>query len=296
VNAAAAKPPPVSAEITRKSGSNLALAFILLPPEKRAAMSALYAYCRRVDDIADEDEVPVARRAEELGRWREETRLACEGGEPGIDVLRELRPFIARHRLPFRLFDELLAGVEMDLVTVRYPDMPSLELYCYHVASVVGLLSIEVFGYTDPGCREYADALGKALQLTNILRDVGNDARRGRIYLPQADLRAHGVTEDDVMAGRRTPGFDGLAREIAGRARDFFARARAALPVADHGSMMTAELMAAVYGRLLVELERGGYPVLGPEPMRLTRARKLMIILGTVLRWKLGLGPARHGG
>lgn len=287
--------PLVSAEITRQSGSNLALAFILLPPDKRAAMSALYAFCRRVDDIADEDEVPVARRAAELQRWREETRVACEGGRPSIDVLRELQPVIARHRLPFRLLDELLVGVEMDLVTVRYPDLPSLERYCYHVASVVGLLSIEVFGYTDPGCRAYADALGKALQMTNILRDVGNDARRGRIYLPQSDLREHGVLESDVLEGRDSAGFQAVARGMAGRARRYFEQAREVLPRADLGSMMTAELMAAVYGRLLVEIERRGFPVLAPEPLRLGRARKLLIILGTVLRWKLGLGPARHG-
>jgi phytoene synthase len=286
----------VSGEITRKSGSNLALAFFLLPPEKREAMSALYAYCRRVDDIADEDDVPMALRAAELARWREQTRAACGGGEPSIDVLRELQPFIQRHRLPFRLFDELLAGVEADLVTMRYPDPPALERYCYHVASVVGLLSIEVFGYKDDRCRDYADALGKALQLTNILRDVGNDARRGRIYLPQSDLKAHGVTEADILEGRYSPGFDGLAREVAGRARGFFARAREALPACDIDSMMSAELMGAVYGRLLVEIERGGFRVLAPAPLRLGRARKLLIILGTLLRWKLGLGLARHGG
>jgi phytoene synthase len=285
----------VSAEITRQSGSNLALAFILLPPEKRAAMSVLYAYCRQVDDVADEDDVPVARRAAELRRWREETRRACDGLSPSIPVVRELVPVIARHRLPFALFDDLLAGVEMDLVTVRYPDLASLERYCYHVASVVGLLSIEVFGYVDPGCRAYADALGKALQFTNILRDVGNDAQRGRIYLPQDALRAHGVAEADILDGRCSDGFLELARETAGHARRFFAAARAALPAADAGNMMTAELMAAVYGRLLVEIERRGFPVLDPRPIRLGRARKLLLILGTVLRWKLGLGPARHG-
>ena len=295
MSAPAEAQPLVSAEITRQSGSNLALAFILLPPDKRAAMSALYAFCRRVDDIADEDEVPVARRAAELQRWRDETRVACDGGRPSIDVLRELQPVIARHGLPFRLLDELLVGVEMDLVTLRYPDLPSLERYCYHVASVVGLLSIEVFGYTDPRCREYADALGKALQMTNILRDVGNDARRGRIYLPQSDLREHGVSEDDILEGRDSAGFQAVARGMAGRARAYFERAREVLPRADLGSMMTAELMAAVYGRLLVEIERRGFPVLAPEPLRLGRARKLLIILGTVLRWKLGLGPARHG-
>ena len=285
----------VSEEITRKSGSNLALAFILLPPDKRAAMSVLYAYCRQVDDVADEDDVPVAQRAAALQRWREDTRRACDGREPSIPVVRELAPVIARHRLPFALFDDLLAGVEMDLVTMRYPDLPSLERYCYHVASVVGLLSIEVFGYTDPGCRAYADALGKALQFTNILRDVGNDAQRGRIYLPQDALRAHGVSEADILEGRSSRGFLDLARETAGHARRFFAMARAALPAADVRNMMTAELMAAVYGRLLVEIERQGFPVLNPRPLRLGRARKLSLILGAVLRWKLGLRPASHG-
>ncbi len=297
MNAPVAQQPQaaVSEEITRKSGSNLALAFILLPPEKRAAMSVLYAYCRQVDDVADEDEVPVAERAAALQRWREDTRRACDGREPTIPVVRELAPVIARHRLPFALFDDLLAGVEMDLVTLRYPDLPSLERYCYHVASVVGLLSIEVFGYSDPGCRVYADALGKALQLTNILRDVGNDAQRGRIYLPQDALRAHGVSESDILQGRGSDGFLALARETAGHARRFFAMARAALPPADVRNMMTAELMAAVYGRLLVEIERQGFPVLNPRPLRLGRARKLLIILGAVLRWKLGLRPASHG-
>lgn len=285
----------VSEEITRKSGSNLALAFILLPPEKRAAMSVLYAYCRQVDDVADEDEMPVADRAAALQRWREDTRRACDGREPAIPVVRELAPVIARHRLPFALFDDLLAGVEMDLVTLRYPDLPSLERYCYHVASVVGLLSIEVFGYTDPGCRTYADALGKALQFTNILRDVGNDAQRGRIYLPQDALHAHGVSEADILQGRSSDGFLALARETAGHARSFFAKARAALPAADVRNMMTAELMAAVYGRLLVEMDRRCFPVLDPRPLRLGRARKLLLILGAVLRWKLGLRPASHG-
>jgi phytoene synthase len=151
-----------------------------------------------------------------------------------------LRPFIEKYRLPFRLFDELLAGVEMDLVTVRYPDPASLEKYCYHVASVVGLLSIEIFEYTDPKCRLYADALGKALQLTNILRDVGNDAQRGRIYIPLSDLKAFGVTEEEVLQGRGSDRFQALAREIDRRARGFFAQARQLLPERDRESMMTA--------------------------------------------------------
>lgn len=288
--------PPVSDQITKKSGSNLALAFILLPPEKRAAMSALYAYCRQVDDIADEDSVPVEQRAAELQRWREETVRACEGREPTLPVLRELRPFIEKYRLPFRLFDELLAGVEMDLVTVRYPDPASLEKYCYHVASVVGLLSIEIFEYTDPKCRLYADALGKALQLTNILRDVGNDAQRGRIYIPLSDLKAFGVTEEEVLQGRGSDRFQALAREIDRRARGFFAQARQLLPERDRESMMTAELMGAVYWELLMKLEREDFPVLGPKPARLSRARKILMVLGSWCRWKLGFGVATYGG
>jgi phytoene synthase len=287
---------PVSDQITKKSGSNLALAFILLPPEKRAAMTALYAYCRQVDDIADEDSVPVESRAAELQRWREETRAACEGREPTLPVLRELRPFIELYRLPFRLFDELITGVEMDLVSVRYPDPAALEKYCYHVASVVGLLSIEIFGYRNPGCRAYADALGKALQLTNILRDVGNDAQRGRIYLPLSDLKDYGVTEEEVLQGRGSERFQALAREIDRRARACFAQARQLLPPEDRESMMTAELMGAVYWELLMKLEREGFPVLGPKPARLSRAHKIRMVLGSWCRWKLGLGVAAYGG
>jgi phytoene synthase len=286
---------PVSTEITKQSGSNLALAFVLLPPEKRAAMSALYAYCRQVDDIADEDAVPVGDRAEELARWRSETLRASEGGQVSIPVLRELQPFMAQYRLPFRLFDELITGVEMDLVTTRHADPAALEKYCYHVASVVGLLSIEVFGYRDPACRDYADALGKALQLTNILRDVGNDAQRGRIYLPLSDLAAHGVTEEEILAGHSSDRFRALARTMADRARGFYARARAVLPKGEQDSMMTAELMGAVYWRLLVELEARQFPVLSPKPWRLSRARKLGIVFRMWLGWKAGLRLKAYG-
>ncbi len=286
---------PVSTEITRKSGSNLALAFVLLTPEKRAAMSALYAYCRQVDDIADEDSVPVTDRAMELGRWREETRSACSGRDVSLPVLRELQPYIVQYRLPFQLFDELLIGVEMDLATTRYADPASLEVYCYHVASVVGLLSIEIFGYHDPLCRRYADALGKALQLTNILRDVGNDAQRGRIYLPQSDLAAHGVSEDEILQGKVSDRFLALARTIDARARGHFADARSRLPSQDRDSMMTAELMGAVYWRLLVELEKNRFPVLNARPWRLSRVRKLGIVMTTWLGWKAGLKRSPYG-
>ena len=147
-------------------------------------MSALYAFCREVDDVADEESVPVAQRREQLAAWRADIRRACDGETPQFPVNRELQVFIRRHKLRFELFDELLKGVEMDLDIKRYADYAELEQYCYRVASVVGLLSIEIFGYQNPATRDYAIHLGKALQLTNILRDVRSDAERGRIYLP----------------------------------------------------------------------------------------------------------------
>src|SRR4051812_41218205 len=172
-----------SRAITQKSASNLALAFVLLPKPRRDAMSALYAFCREVDDVADEESAPVVQRRRQLGEWRDDIRRACENRSPTFPVNRELQPVIEQYRLRFELFDELLKGCEMDLDTKRYANFEQLELYCYRVASAVGLLSIGIFGYKNPATSEYAIYLGKALQLTNILRDVKTDADRGRIYL-----------------------------------------------------------------------------------------------------------------
>ncbi|MBN8248372.1 MAG: presqualene diphosphate synthase HpnD [Verrucomicrobia bacterium] len=287
--------PGVSDAITRKSASNLALAFIVLPPDRRAAMSVLYAFCREVDDIADDEERPVADRRAALAAWRQDVLQACEGRPPEFPVNRELRPVIAEFRLPFSLFDELIQGVEMDLDQQRYATYAALDAYCYRVASVVGLLSIEIFGYRDPGCRDYADALGKALQYTNILRDVGNDARRGRVYLPTEALRRHGVREEDILAGRATPEFRALAEAFADRARAFYAEARRLLPAQDRRSMVAAELMGAVYWSLLRRLERRRFPVLGEVPVRLGKPHKLAVLLLAWLRVRTGLPLAAYG-
>ncbi len=285
----------VSEQITQRSASNLALAFIVLPRPKRAAMSALYAFCREVDDVADEDSRPVDERRNRLNEWREDVRAACEGGSPRFPVNRELQAVIAEFRLPFRLFHELIQGVEMDLTQTRYADEPALETYCYHVASVVGLLSIEIFGYTDPVCREYAVHLGKALQLTNILRDVGNDAVRGRIYLPEDQLRRFGVTADEILNHQPSERFQALAQWLASRARDYYARARASLPVTDRQNMVAAELMGSVYWRLLRVLERERFPVLSSVPVRLSKSTKLSVILQAWMRVKTGLPLASYG-
>jgi phytoene synthase len=277
-----------SRTITRKSASNLALAFVLLPKAKRDGMSALYAFCREVDDLADEENVPVEKRRASLAEWREDIRLACSGGKPRFVVNQELQPFIQQHRLALDHFDELIKGVEMDLEIKRYETFADLEKYCYRVASVVGLLSIEIFGYQNPRCREYAIALGKALQLTNILRDVRVDAERGRIYLPLEELDRFKVSEGEILQFQYSPRFHELAQSLAGRARQFYDTARQILPPEDRRSMAAAELMGTVYWRLLGKLERGNFDVFGPKPTRLTKGQKIFLILRTWYRLSSG--------
>lgn len=284
-----------SRTITRKSASNLALAFVLLPREKREGMSALYAFCREVDDVADEESVPVAQRRERLAAWRADIRRACAGGIPEFQVNRELQPFIRRLTMPFELFDDLLKGVEMDLDIKRYADFAALEQYCYRVASVVGLLSIEIFGYRDPACREYAVHLGKALQLTNILRDVRSDAGRGRIYLPLSELARFKVLEEEILRSEYSPRFRELAAAVAERARYFYRQARDTLPAVDRRSMVAAELMGSVYWRLLRKLERKQFDVFGPIPTRLNKGQKFLLVLRTGLRMASGALTPNYG-
>ncbi|MSU26974.1 MAG: squalene synthase HpnD [Pedosphaera sp.] len=287
--------PPVSEQITQRSASNLALAFIMLPKEKRAGMSALYAFCREVDDVADEESVPLEQRRKQLADWRADIRTACDSGQPQFQINRELQHFIAAHRMPFALFDELIRGVEMDLDVTRYETWEELEHYCYRVASVVGLLSIEIFGHTSPACRDYAIHLGKALQLTNILRDVGNDAARGRIYLPLAELKNHQVTEAEILAGEFSPRFRKLAQATASRARHHYACARATLPPEDRKAMVAAELMGAVYWHLLLKLEHHDFPVLAVTPTKLHKLQKLALILRTWYRSTTGALAPNYG-
>ena len=277
-----------SAAITRQSGSNLALAFFLLPKARRDGMTALYAFCREVDDVADDESVPVEQRRQKLGEWREDVRKACAGQPPSFAVNRELQVVIETYRLSFALFDELIRGCEMDLETKRYETMADLEQYCYRVASVVGLLSIEIFGYGNPACRAYADALGKALQLTNILRDVRTDAERGRIYLPQASLTQFAVREDEILSFQYSERFRRLAADVAGRARAFYRLARETLPKEDRRSMMAAEMMGSVYWRLLRKLEDRRFDVFGPHPTRLSKGQKILLIGWSWCRHFLG--------
>jgi 15-cis-phytoene synthase len=284
-----------SQAITRKSASNLALAFILLPKPKRDAMSALYAFCREVDDVADEEESPAEKRRAGLAAWRADLRRACDNGSPEFPVNRELQPVIREFRLRFELFDDLIKGCEMDLDTRRYQTYEQLALYCHRVASVVGLLSIEIFGYRNPACRDYAVHLGQALQLTNILRDVRTDAERGRIYLPLEALKAFDVTETEILGHEYSERFARLAASVAARAKNHYRLARETLPAEDRRAMVAAELMGSVYWRLLRKLEARQFNVLVPEPTRLSKPHKLALILQTWLRFATGTVTPNYG-
>jgi phytoene synthase len=284
-----------SRALTKKSASNLALAFILLPRGKRDAMSALYAFCRAVDDVADEDSVPTEKRRSQLAAWREDIRRACENQKPEFILNQEFAPVIQRFKLPFALFDELIKGCEMDLDTLRYENYDQLELYCHRVASVVGLLSIGIFGYKNPACHDYAVYLGQALQLTNILRDVKNDAARGRIYLPQSELKKFNVSEADILAGKFSENYLQLARSVAARAKHFYSLAQKTLPPEDRRAMVAAELMGSVYWQLLQKLERGNFNVFGPQALKLSKPHKLALIFGSWIRYATGVNAPNYG-
>ncbi len=273
-----------SRALTKKSASNLALAFIVLPREKRDAMSALYAFCRAVDDVADEDSVATETRRLELAAWRTDIQLACENKKPQFILNQEFAPVIQQFKLPFALFDELIQGCEMDLEKLRYENYAELKLYCHRVASVVGLLSIEIFGYKNPACHDYAVALGQALQLTNILRDVKNDAARGRIYLPLSELKKFHVSEADILQSRYTENYVALARSVAERAEQFYQRAQTLLPPEDCRHMVAAELMGSVYWQLLQKIKSEQFQVFGETRVKLSKPKKLALILRSWLR------------
>jgi phytoene synthase len=256
------------------SGSSFYYSFLFLPPERRRAITALYAFCREVDDVVDETrELQVA--AAKLAWWRAELGNLY-AGRPQHPVTKGLAPFIHDYGLTKELLDEIIDGMEMDLTQSRYLDWPGLERYCYRVAGVVGLLAARIFGYRDARTLEYARQLGIAFQLTNIIRDVGEDARKGRIYLPMDELRRFDVPAADILNGRETPGFKALMQFQDQRARSFYDKAMAELPAQDRRAQRPGLIMAAIYRALLAEIEREGFRVL-THRTSLTPLRKFWI-------------------
>jgi 15-cis-phytoene synthase len=257
-----------------QSGSSFYYSFRLLPADQRRAITALYAFCREVDDVVDEvSDASVAQM--KLAWWRNEI-AATYDGTPHHPVALALRPVIARFALAQADLQTVIDGMQMDLTTTRYLDFPALEIYCDKVAGVVGLMSAEIFGYTDAATRGYARDLGIAFQLTNIIRDVGEDARRGRIYLPQEDLARFGVAPSSLLRRDMSPEFRALMAFEVQRARECYARAFAQLPDADRQAQRAGLAMAAIYRTLLEEIERDGYRVLDRR-IALTPLRKLWI-------------------
>jgi 15-cis-phytoene synthase len=251
-----------AAKITRQSKSNLALAFISLGRERKRDITVFYAFCRVIDDIADSAQFDAVQKQGRLAAWREMLRRAC-ADEPVL--AREVRGLIDKYSLPIDILEEIIAGVEMDLSISRYSTFEELRVYCYRVASAVGLVSIEIFGYGNARCKEYALELGLALQMTNIIRDVGKDLRSGRIYLPQEDLARFGYSEMELQDRQHNERFVRLMEFEAGRAREFFSRAAEALPPEDRRAMVPAEIMSSIYRGLLRRMELDQFRVFEQE-------------------------------
>ena len=256
------------------SGSSFYYSFLFLPGERRRAITALYAFCREADDVVDEAMEPQLAAAK-LAWWRAEVANLF-AGQPQHPVTRALEPHRDSYGLSAARLNEIIDGMEMDLRQSRYLDWAGLEAYCYRVASVVGLLAAGIFGYRDARTLDYAKHLGIAFQLTNIIRDVGEDARKNRVYLPVEDLRRYGVPAADLLQARETPAFRELMQFEAERARGYYAAAMSALPPADRRAQRPGLIMAAIYRALLEEIQRDGFRVL-TQRTALTPLRKFWI-------------------
>lgn len=272
--------------LTKQSGSNFYYSFFFLPSAKRDAMYTVYAFCKAVDSAVDEPP-PGSDPKEELRRWRAELDLVYDG-EPTWPLMISLAHHARRLSIPKVYFEELIKGVEMDLTTTRYGTFDELSLYCYRVASIVGLICLHIFGPTSAHAQDYAVDLGMAFQLTNILRDLGTDAEQGRIYLPREDLARFGYSEADFLERKESPRLSELIRFETQRARTYYEKAHAALdalPAKDRRALTVAEIMRAVYSRILTRIERPDYAAFGPR-VRLSTSNRLAIAAGVWLRSK----------
>jgi phytoene synthase len=276
---------PSSAEITKRARSNLAFALLALPAERRRDMVSFYAFCRVVDDIADEETHPIAERKTQLQAWKNTILHGAPSPDPLLDEVLALAP---KYHFDPALLAELIDGVASDLGRSRFETFEELLHYCYQVASVVGLVSIKIFGHTHPDTAKYALHLGYALQLTNILRDVGQDARdTGRIYLPLEDLRHFGVTEQQILDHHYDHRFRALMQRQYDRAVAFYHQAELDLPPADRQSMVAAEMMAQIYSEILEKIANLDFKVF-EKRIGLHPARKAAILAAYLLRSLIG--------
>jgi 15-cis-phytoene synthase len=284
--------------LTRRSRSNFYYAFLTLPRPRREALYAVYAFCRTVDDIADlgqERGVDPATLRGQLDAWREEiARCYAPAGRPQHPIAQRLAVAVRAYPIPREALLAIVDGVAMDLDGTVYESEDDLYPYCYRVASAVGLAAIEIFGYTDPSARQYATSLGIALQLTNIIRDVGSDARAGRVYVPRQDLKRFGVSAEDLRGSRYGDDFVFLMAHQAARARRFYRQAREAFPRKDARSLIAAEIMGQIYWALLGRIEAGRFRVLD-ERVTVPAGRKVAIALRCWTAARLGGVAAWRG-
>ena len=266
-----------------QSGSSFTVSFIFLPKPKRDAMTALYAFCREVDDVVDEcTDYNVAQI--KLNWWK--TEIAnLYASKPQHPVSKALQPFVAQFNLSQEHFLEIIDGMEMDLKFNRYEDFKQLQLYCYRVASCVGLLTVQIFGYQNRKTLKYAHDLGMAFQLTNIVRDVGEDARRGRIYLPLDELKKAKVSEEDILKGAETPQIKELMEFQIERAESFYDKALRELPAEDAKQQRAGLMMAAIYRTLLREIKMDGAEKVLNHKVAIPPMRKLMLALKTYFKY-----------
>lgn len=265
------------------SGSSFYYSFLFLPKAKREAITALYAFCREVDDVADEcTDTNIART--KLAWWRNEIRQLY-AGNPQHPVTKALLPAIHAYKMDEEHFLEIIDGMEMDLDQNRYTDFKQLQLYCYRVASVVGLLSVQIFGYNNRNTLKYAHDLGMAFQLTNIVRDIGEDARRGRVYIPLDEIKKAGLSETDILHGHHSSKMQELIDFQIERAERFYDKALNALPQEDRKSQRTGLIMAAIYRTLLREIKQSGSQQVLDARISLTPLRKLWLAWITWLKF-----------
>ena len=272
-------------EISKKSKSSFYYAFNLLPEDKRDAMNTVYAFCRKTDDIVDENSDSTDLKYEKLRKWRIEFEKSFSGHSE-FSLLNKLGTTISKFNIPLDPFFELIKGMEMDLQKDRYKSFEDLQLYCYRVASTVGLMCIEIFGYKHPSTKQFAIDLGIALQMTNILRDIGKDAKNGRIYLPQEDLIKFNYSEQEILSLVYNDNFKDLMIYESGRAKQYFNSATAHLDLDDKKTMFAARAMQHIYYKMLENIIAADYDVYNND-IKVSKFEKVGIALGVWVKYNL---------
>jgi len=275
----------IAKEISKKSNSSFYYAFNLLPSAKRDAMNTVYAFCRQTDDIVDEGNDPASLKYEKLRKWRIELEKSFSGHSEYL-ILNKLSSTIQKFNIPLEPFFELLKGMEMDLQKNRYLTFDDLQLYCYRVASTVGLMCVEIFGYKHASTRDFAINLGIALQLTNILRDIKKDAENGRIYLPQEDLKKFNYNENDILNQTYNTNFTEMMKYESDRAKEYFDKATASLNIEDKAEMFAARAMQHIYCKMLGKIVDVDYDVYNNN-IKVSTFQKVGISVGVWAKYSL---------